>query len=278
MALIHNGQAIAPAAWANDRGLLYGDGLFSTFAIVNEQALNWAAHWQRLAKDCQRLHIPLPEPTVFNAELSQLCQNIQLGVGKCLISRGSGGRGYLPAEHVQPMRLLSTHPWPAYPAAYFQQGVQLGLCQLRLGAQPALAGIKHLNRLENVLARQEIANNPAQAEALLLDQQGFVIEGTMSNLFFLHKGVLHTPSLHNCGVAGIMRGHIIETAQTWGVPVAQGNYPLPSLFAADEVFISNSILGIWPVRSLLQQQWPLGSLTQDLQQQLLQQQIIAPYA
>lgn len=245
---------------ADDRGLLYGDGLFTTLAVIQRQPQHWQRHWQRLADGCQRLKIPVPEQQDIEHRLSQVCAELEpQAVVKIIITRGAGGRGYRPPEQAQPHVFFSQHPWPVYPDAFFQHGVKLRLCQTRLAQQPLLAGIKHLNRLENVLARSEW-DTPEIAEGLMLDTQGNLIEGTMSNVFFVKQGVLCTPSLQQCGVAGIMRGLILATAQAEKIPCKIAEFSLNDLYAAKEVFLSNSLIGIWSVRCLLEgetlvQQW-----------------------
>jgi len=256
---------------ADDRGLLYGDGLFTTLAVIKQQPQHWQQHWQRLEQGCQRLNIPIPEKSALEQQLSQICTTLQpCAAIKIIITRGSGGRGYRSPDNPTPNIIISQHPCPTHPNEFYQKGVKIRLCHTRLAQQPLLAGIKHLNRLENVLARSEW-NTPDIAEGLLLDTQNNLIEGTMSNLFFVKDGVLCTPSLQQCGVAGIMRSLILAAAHAENLPYQIGYFGLNDLYEAQEVFLSNSLLRIWSVHTLLEeekivQQWEQQTLAKHLAQ------------
>jgi 4-amino-4-deoxychorismate lyase len=139
------------------------------------------------------------------------------------------------------------------------------LCTTRLGSNPQLAGIKHLNRLEQVLARQEW-NDPDIREGLLLDAEGFMIEGTMSNLFTVTGKSLATPDLTGCGVAGIMRTVVLEQAASLGLDVTVKPLPLAAVQQADEVFLTNSLIGIWPMIELENRAWNPGPVTRQMQE------------
>jgi len=242
-----------------DRGLLYGDGLFETLAIRAGQPLLWAQHMRRLQRGCGRLGIPLPDTGLLHAEMQQLCHGIEAAVLKIIITRGSGGRGYLPPADCHPSRILSRHPWPEYPPTLSREGIQARLCTHRLPDNPVLAGIKHLNRLDQVLARAEW-DEPGIREGLMLDQQGHVIEGTMSNVFAIEAGKLITPSLQQSGVAGILRDEILAWARSHGILHDILPLPLARLRQAECVFVCNSLIGIWPLQGL---QTPEGLWTWD---------------
>jgi 4-amino-4-deoxychorismate lyase len=252
-----------------DRGLLYGDGLFTTIAVADSRPLLWERHWQRLRDGCRRLAIALPARQEIERGLADTCADQRRGVAKCIITRGVGGRGYRPLPQLKPSVLWRRHAWPDYPAAYFHDGVALRLCRLRLGQNPALAGIKHLNRLENVLARGEW-DEAGIAEGILRDSSGYVVGGVMSNLFCSRAGVLYTPELSRCGVAGVMRAALLELARAEGMEIQIQRLRLRDLARADEVFISNSLLGLWPARRLGRWQWPVGAISRRLQTGLLQ--------
>ena len=249
---------------ARDRGLHYGDGLFETIAVIEGEAVFWERHLQRLEKGCQRLSLPFPDPALLQREAQSLIKNETRAVLKLIISRGEGGRGYAYPEPTRSMRLLMRYPWPDYPIQNWRQGVQVRFCDTRLARQPQLAGLKHLNRLEQVLARNEWRDANI-AEGLMCDENGNVIEGTLSNLFMLHNGVLHTPDLSQCGVAGIMRERILELAHRQGIRIEIDNITKAQLLAADEVFLSNSLIGLWPVNSLQGRDFKIGNLTRSLQ-------------
>lgn len=249
-----------------DRGLLYGDGLFETLAVQNGQPRFWRRHLARLRAGCERLGIPQPAEDLLREEADTLVAGIDCGVLKLIVTRGCGGRGYRPDTVVHPTRILQLHPWPDYPEHFQDSGVRLRLCRHRLGHTPSLAGIKHLNRLDQVLARMEW-NDPAIMEGLLLDTDGCLVEGTMSNLFMIREGVLMTPSLDCCGVAGVMRGIVLELAAGL-MPVQERQLGPDELRTMDEVFLTNSLIGIWPVTAFEDHGYPRGILTRRLQERL----------
>jgi len=189
---------------ARDRGLHYGDGVFTTARVARGEVLLWERHVARLQDNCARLAIPAPDAALLRTEAQQLCAGVAQGIIKVTVTRGVGGRGYAAPQEAQPTRLVALHPWPDYPQTNWDDGVALRVNALRLARQPALAGVKHLNRLEQVLARAEW-NDPAIAEGLMCNEHGDVIEATAANIFVVRNGELHTPDLSECGVAGVMR-------------------------------------------------------------------------
>lgn len=247
----------ADAIGAGDRGLHYGDGLFETFAVRDGRPLCWEAHLARLSAGCRRLRLPQPDADRLREEARRLCDGVVIGVLKLIVTRGTGGRGYAAPATVQPTRILLRYPWPAHPPEYGETGVRVRVCDTRLGGNPALAGIKHLNRLEQVLARREW-DEPDIAEGLMLDEGGRVVEGTMTNLFMVSRGRLLTPSLERSGIAGIMRQLILGEAAAVGLPAGEASLGLDELQAADEIFLSNSVIGIWPVRELAGRVFKVG--------------------
>ncbi len=237
-----------------DRAVQYGDGLFETVALREGKLELWEAHLQRLKRGAQRLAIPLPDVDLLNRELQQLISAFdqQQGVVKITLSRGQGGRGYAAAADLEPTRILSLTPWPYSVSRQNQarqQGVRLHICNTRLGDNPTLAGIKHLNRLEQVLARNEWSD-PEIAEGVMMNLNGEMIEGTMSNLFFVRDGEVLTPDLSRCGVEGVMRQHLLQRFEHHAVTVTQRSVPLQELVVIDEAFCCNSLIGIWPIRQI----------------------------
>lgn len=259
---------------ASDRGLHYGDGVFETIAIIDGKPRQWQAHMARLASGCEALQIPSPSSDLLLKEALQLAEDNPKAVLKIIITRGSGGRGYrFPAE-TAPTRILSIHPWPDYPATYYQQGISATLCKTRLGCNPALAGIKHLNRLEQVLARNEWQGDDFQ-EGLMFDQQGHVIEGTMSNLFLVEDDSLVTADLSQCGIKGVMRETVIALARQHKIPLQIEPINIDRLKAATACFVTNSLIGLWPVRQLDDINYERSKITQDLIELLSEQQLIS---
>ncbi|RLA00777.1 MAG: aminodeoxychorismate lyase, partial [Gammaproteobacteria bacterium] len=168
----------------SDRGLLYGDGVFETIAVKNGQLHFWSEHVRRLQSGCERLGIDPVDETQLMGECRSLIRQSQQAVIKVIITRGSGGRGYRLPEQARPTRIIQLHEWPDYPASCTERGIKTRICRARLGHNASLAGIKHLNRLEQVLARQEW-NDPNIMEGLMLDSDGDLVEGTMSNVFMV---------------------------------------------------------------------------------------------
>jgi len=200
----------------------------------------------------------------MRTELLAFSAGLGEGVAKLMITRGEGLRGYASPPAALPRRILQSSPFPAYPEANGEEGVQLFPCTTRLAEQPLLAGLKHLNRLEQVLARSEWQGGEF-AEGLMRDQSGRVIEGVFSNLFIVQEGVLVTADLSRCGVAGVMRAALLDSARAKGLKVEVRDISLEEFFQADEIFLCNSLFGVWPVRSVTGHHWPVGPLTRKLQ-------------
>lgn len=253
-----------------DRGLAYGDGVFRTFPVRRGIVHCWERHYQRLRDDCSALNIVCPPSDDLLADIGNLCDAADDVAIKIIVTRGEGVRGYAVPAPAQPTRMVIKSPMPIYPEQHFAEGVRLQLCQLRLAMQPRLAGIKHLNRLENVLARMEW-NDAQIADGVLLDTEGHVIECTMSNLFARHGGVLVTPDLSRCGVAGVTRQRIIEFVPELGYEISIGDFNVEALLSADEVMICNSLYGAWQVRSLNATAWPAGELAARVRSRLEQE-------
>jgi len=248
----------------SDRGLQYGDGLFETIAVKSGQAQFLDRHLQRLNAGCSRLLISPPDNKLLKNEVASLANQADRAVVKIIVTRGTGGRGYRQPDVVKPTRIVSLHPYPDYPNSYQQQGIHVRFCATRLGLNPTLAGIKHLNRLEQVLARAEW-HDPMIQEGIMLDIDGYVVEGTMTNLFFVKNEALYTASLEKAGVAGIIRGVVMEQAALHGIKIFEGRVSRDDLLSADELFVCNSVIGIWPVRQIEHQQFLVGPLTRQFQ-------------
>lgn len=235
-----------------DRGLLYGDGVFRTLRVSHGRPMHWPLHYQKLLNDCTALDIPCPDFDSLSAELGLLLSEHPDAVFKVIVTRGETARGYAPAPGAIATHIWDVTPLPVYPENRGIQGVTVRLCKLRLGHQPRTAGIKHLNRLENVLAAAEVSD---VQEGILLDTDGHVIEGVRSNLFLLSGGRLVTPDLSRCGVAGVQRDRVIDYAAKTGIPAEVRDIELDELFGADELFLTNSVFGLWPVARLEGRCW-----------------------
>ena len=252
-----------------DRGLQYGDGLFETLAYRNGSLEFLEQHLQRLNNDSKRLNISLVESDFVSLrqELLLVTQSLQEdAVVKIVITRGIGGRGYYAGDDLSLTRIISTHALPNYPQDFSKSGITVRFCQHRLSESKALAGIKHLNRLDQVLARSEWIDK-AIAEGLMFDQHNHLIEGTMSNIFIVKSGRLLTPALNRSGVAGIMRSMIIKLAHENKLDTSEQVLLQSDLTDADEVFVCNSVNGIWPVSAIsdTDQAYTVGPITKQCQ-------------
>lgn len=227
--------ALSPA----NRGLNYGDGLFETMRVHRGELPLWPRHLARLRTGAQRLGIALPDPTFIEARIAEHTAGIDAGVLKLLLTRGDGGRGYGPPLSVAPVWQLALHPLPASAPA-----LRLCWCETRLAVQPALAGIKHCNRLEQVLAQMEVQRAGCD-EGLLCDGGGRVVAATAANLLVLRAGRWLTPPLHRCGVAGVLRGWLLERSLIFEAELS----PV-QVEAADALALCNAVRGILPVSEL----------------------------
>ena len=236
-----------PQVDAMDRGLHYGDGLFETLAVFEGEIRCWEDHWRRLSEGCQRLGVPCPERALIEQEVSELSKGVSRHVVKLILTRGSGPRGYRIPPKASTRRILVTSDWPEYPPEWSREGVRVRLCQTRLGHNRALAGLKHCNRLEQVLARREWQDQAE--EGLMQDTDGNIIEGTMSNVFLVCGDTLVTPDLSRCGVAGVARQRIIDQSPGLGIPVEIADISLEQVQKAEGLLLCNTLIGLWPVRS-----------------------------
>jgi aminodeoxychorismate lyase len=258
--MLINGVA-AEQVPALDRGLAYGDGLFESILLVDAVAPLWSRHMRRLVESCERLRIPAPDTAQLWCDALAVTRGMPQSVVRITVTRGVGERGYALPAAPQPMRVVAAFAPPQVADSAYAQGVRMRVCDIRLAEQPLLAGMKHLNRLEQVLARAEW-NDPAIAEGVLCDSHGRVISATMANLFAVVDGVLLTPALDRCGVAGVARAEVLAAYPQTQV----GELTLDALVGASEVFLSSSVRGILPVRSLGRQDYAMGGITRQLQQ------------
>lgn len=236
---------------ATQRATQYGDGCFTTARVTpSGQIMLFAQHLARLQRDCQRLHIAFTDWPSLQHDMQQQAALKPDSVLKVLISRGQGGRGYGVAGVTQPSWLVSSHPLPSHYVHWRQQGITLMLSSVHLARQPLLAGIKHLNRLEQVLSKVELEQQKAFDDALLCDSEGMLIEATAANLFWCIAGQWYTPQLAYCGVEGVMRQHLLSLMPSLGHKVKQVLHRPQVLTDASDVFLSNCLMGIMPVASV----------------------------
>ena len=230
-----------------DRGLQFGDGLFETLAVVDGRPALWERHLRRLQKGCRQLGLTMPDPHDLWQEAQRLLQGRSTAILKIILTRGCSERGYAFDPDLPPNRILACFPWSG-PTA---RPLPARHCRQRLGEQPGYAGLKHLNRLEQVLARRECP----QGEGLMQDTHGALVSGIASNLFLVFDGRLHTPIIDRCGVAGVVRESILELAHQRRQPVVVRRIAVDELEEAEGLFFTSSLLGVVPIDTLDGRPW-----------------------
>lgn len=248
LAMLVNGQS-AHLIPADDRGFQYGDGLFETALLIRRRVRFLDDHLQRLFDGCARLGIAAPDEQTLRNEIAQVTADAERGVLKIIVTRGSGGRGYRPSGTAS-TRVVVLHPLIPAP----QKALRLRWCDIRLGRNARLAGIKHLNRLEQVLAQGEWRDGDAD-EGLMLDTEGEVVCATSANVFAVRDGALITPDLRFSGVQGVMRAQVLKAAAKLRLAVSEEPLWPHDIETASEVFITNAVRGIRSVASLDSLQW-----------------------
>lgn len=248
-----------------DRGLAYGDGVFRTLRCQAGRVLAWPRQYARLQADCDRLGMVCPDEALWLADLARLAPwdaSIKL-----IVTRGVAARGYACAPDAPPTRLVLVGPLPAYPEALYRNGVAIRLCDWLLPIQPGSAGVKHLNRLDQVMARREWSD-PAIFEGLMRNARGELVEGVMSNLYLLQDGCLLTHPLTDCGVAGVMREMVLQLATELGLPTVLRSFDADVMLGAEAVLLSNSLAGVVPVGRCGQRLWQDFSLAAQLNRRI----------
>jgi 4-amino-4-deoxychorismate lyase len=248
-----NGQQ-AERISIRDRGFQYGDGCFETIRVLSNKPILWSAHLKRLKHACKTLQLSV-NFELLQSEITQLLQGNKTAdvILKIIVTRGEGSRGYTPPEHANCTRIIQLID---YVAADTRTGARVVVCQHRLSSNSLLGGIKHLNRLDQVIASAQI---PADFdEGLCLDEQGSVIEGCRSNLLLAIDNQLVTPDLGKSGVEGIMLNYLIDKFQVLDTRVLRKTISLRELKTASEIFLCNSVLGIWPVAEIENEDWRMN--------------------
>lgn len=262
-----NGQLSTSIA-VSDRGLQFGDGCFTTGHVYSKVLLDRDAHLLRLQDTCQRLAITDVDWPLLAHTLDLACQQAQgEQVLKVIITRGQGGRGYSPQGCTTPTVIVSLHPFPAHYRQWQQQGIALATTSVQLGASP-LARLKHLNRLEQVLLKQALADTTAD-DLVVSDMFGHVVETSAANIFWRSGPVVYTPALQYAGVAGLMRDKVMAVIEGVGdVQCHTVNTDEKALYQADEVFICNTLMKVVPVTAINDIPFTTHTLTRVLQQRL----------
>lgn len=254
-----------------DRAVQYGDGLFETMKIKARTPLFWDRHLTRLRASCERLQIPC-DFQLLEAEVSQVLSSIESHnqgshILKIIVTRGSGGRGYAPPPIASATRIVQLHSFPDSYAKNAIDGIQAQRCRHPISRNSALAGMKHLNRLDQVMASMELTETAS--EGLMCDDAEHLIEGIKTNVFLVLEGRITTPALTEAGIAGIMRDVVLEHFSSHGRPVDIRPIHIRELSSASELFVCNSVLGVWPVVALATAgdnvSFPIGPVTREAQ-------------
>lgn len=239
---------------AEGRGFAYGDGVFETMRAIGGSLPWWPAHRARLAMGAARLRIPLPPIERLDTELHDWLSLHRDAVIKLIVTRGSGGRGYTPMLHAPPVWMLIAS---ALLPPTREGGLVLRWCETRLARQPLLAGIKHCNRLEQILARAEWVDAEID-EGLMRDTEGDAIAATAGNLFVLRDGRWYTPPVDHCGIAGVCRGWALRA-----FAASERRLSVDDVETADAVVLCNAVRGILPVARLGDRAWPPHPAVKD---------------
>lgn len=249
---------------AFDRGLNYADGLFETMRVRHRGVSHIDRHLDRLSEGCRRLGLDGVDVAVLRGEIAMRAESQSAGTLKLIVTRGVGPRGYRPVVTGAPTRILISSDARAADQSA-ASGVRIRYCRTPASENVALAGLKHLGRLDSVLARGEWSDADI-AEGLLRDSRGSVVGGTMTNLFAVHGGKLVTPRIDRAGVRGVMRGVVMDAARDQGLAVSEAPLEASDIVVADELFLTNALIGVWPVRELDGRAYAVGPITRRAQQ------------
>ncbi|MGO4999829.1 aminodeoxychorismate lyase [Oceanisphaera sp. W20_SRM_FM3] len=233
---------------AVSRGWQLGDGHFTTMHAKHGHLLHWAYHEARLSAACMRLQMPMPDWTKVKDHAQALVGSQTDQVLRITLVRGAGGRGYSMQGCAEPQVLLNTAPFPMQYYQWREQGIEIGVCQGRLGNSPLLAGLKTVNRLEQVLLKAEL-DAEGWPEALVLNAENHIVEAVTANVFWREGEQIYTPDLCQLGVWGTMRAWCTDYL---GDRLTITQTPLARLLVADEVWLTNALLGVVPITRILE--------------------------
>lgn len=232
-----------------DRAFQYGDGCFTTMAFRNERLEFFDAHINRLKLACKTLYIDFVKWSELESCILGSLKTHADCVVKVIITRGIGGRGYSPEGAISPSFIITHHTIPAHYVTWQTNGIKLTISPIELACQPLLAGIKHLNRLEQVLVKQALVNT-GYDDAVVCDTQQIIIESSVGNLFWYKNNVWYTSDLSGSGVNGVMRQCVLAVMQQKGKECLVVKHNASVLFSAQEMFVCNSLMMLVPVVSL----------------------------
>lgn len=253
----------------DDRAVQYGDGLFETVAIRDGEPRLWNYHSERLLTGCARLGLPVPTEQQIQDELNSALEAAPIDtehcVAKLLVSAGAGHRGYRRSDSPEGTLLVGLAESPRLSEVQYRDGVKVRVCDTRLAIQTQLAGIKSLNRLEQVMARNEWQDETV-FEGLLLDTEDRLICGTMSNVFLIDNHSLVTPAITRCGISGVMRRHVLAVVEQAGIACDIRDVASSELNSCQGAILTNSQFGVLPVNRCTDRSWELSDLSRRILQ------------
>jgi len=244
-----------------DRGLMFGDGVFRTFKVIDGKPQHWPLHFRVLQNDCKVLKIVPPSSSVLLVDIKKLFPDKGTYVGKIIVTRGESDRGYSLPKKIKPNRILLKSKHTPIKKEILTRGVAIKLCKIRSNHFNKMGSSKHLNRLENVMAKIELT--ASFFDGLLLDDQGFVIECASHNIYLRMGKTILIPLLKDKGIVGVSQDIILNFAKKQNYKIKSCNIKLDKIIKSDEFFISNSINGVIPVRSFSGKQWKDFSFTNE---------------
>lgn len=260
---------VASSIAIDDRGLHYGDGLFETIAASGGRPRFLAAHLARLARGCAVLSIPMPDEAVLRTEVAQAAALAPHVIVKLMVTRGSAlARGYAIRGGETARRIILAHAWEGGPDL-LPAPARVARATQRVAHQPRLQGIKHLNRLEQVLAQTE-ARRRGLDEVLLCTDDDHIVGGSMTNLFLVAGNRIVTPPALSCVVTGVMRGELLRAAAGLGLAVVEREIGTGDIASAEGAWITNARVGAWPVGELAGREVAVHAWTAPLQERIRQ--------
>jgi len=277
MWVIENQQYLGEVdTWS--RAEQFGDGVFETLLVSDGVSRALSLHAKRLQLGLRSLQISPPAQNLQDM-LSGYVDNmveysgLRNGVLKVMVSRAKSARGYGYEDQAEPCIAVFFSPYQPPKSGFYEQGIDVQMCSTQCSIQQQLAGLKHLNRLENVLAKSELQSDCF--EGLMGNYLGLVIEGTMSNVFFEKGDALYTPELSLSGVAGIMRSLIMAHCRRKGIALHITHIKMNALAQFDSAFVCNSVMGLLPIKKIKDKPMAIGKLTRQLQMAIRSGEIYA---
>tara|TARA_X000000368_G_C22959964_1_gene680526 strand:- start:269 stop:1081 length:813 start_codon:yes stop_codon:yes gene_type:complete len=236
-----------------DRGLAFGDGIFRTFLVKNSCPINWDMHYNKLKNDAKILQIKIPTKQQLITDIKKLFSTKKTFIGKIIITRGVSKQGYQFNKDIKNTRIVLKIVYKKINKKFLTDGVRLKVCKTRVSENSIFNGCKHLNRIDNVIAKSELKNY--EFDGLMLDKDGFINECASSNIFARFGKIILSPKQINAGISGVCKQIVIKNANLLGLKFKEKNIKLSELKAADEVIITNSIFGALYVNQIEEKNW-----------------------